>query len=224
MQILKSHCVQNKTIIIFDFIISNCYIRTNRKKHMKRYLKYIAIMLVAFAADFFSKKYLLDLLSGKYGDMVYNPDVICAKCRINGVIVSWRDIIGGDYGLSELFNIHFVWNHGVSFSAFNFMMPIVLSVVTAIIIAWLIYYLFKKSMVYERLPIAFIIGGAIGNLTDRIRFGAVVDFIQWHIGGLWTFPAIFNVGDVFITCGVILYLVNMIIARRKCIRNIQRKK
>ena len=95
-------------------------------------------------------------------------------------------------------------------------MPIILSVLTALIIAWLLYYMFKKSCNYELLPLAFIIGGALGNLVDRLRFGAVADFIQWHIGGLWTFPAIFNVGDVFITFGVCLYLINMFINRHKC--------
>ncbi len=188
---------------------------------MKKFLKYIAVIVLVFTADFFSKKYLLDLLSNKYGDMILDPNVICAKCNINGVIASWRDIIGGDYGLSNLFNIHFVWNRGVSFSAFNAMAPMILSVLTALIILWLIYYLFKKSEIYERLPIAFIIGGALGNLVDRIRFGAVADFIQWHIGGLWTFPAIFNVGDIFITFGVCLYLINLFINRRKCIRNLK---
>ena len=187
---------------------------------MKKFLKYIAIILFVFVADFFSKQYLLDLLANKYGDIIYNPDKICAKCNINGVIISWSDLIGGDYGLSNLFNIHFIWNKGVSFSAFNSVMPVVLSLITALIILWLFYYLFKKSLNYEKLPLAFIIGGAIGNLCDRVRFGAVADFIQWHIGGFWTFPAIFNVGDVFITFGVVLYLINMFVNRRKCMRNL----
>lgn len=187
---------------------------------MKKFLKYIAIIIVVFAADFFSKSYLLNFFANKWGDAVYDANVICAKCRINGVVASWRDLIGGDYGLSNLFNIHFVWNRGVSFSAFNFVLPIVLSILMAVIIFWLLYYLFKKSAVYERLPLTFIIGGALGNLVDRIRFGAVADFIQWHIGGLWTFPAIFNVGDIFITFGVILYLINMLISRKKCLKNL----
>lgn len=182
--------------------------------------KYGAIILLCFAADFFSKKYLLDLLANKYDDIVFNPNAICAKCDINGVIASWHDIIGGDYGLSNLFNIHFIWNRGISFSAFNFVMPILLSILSALIIIWLIWYLLKKSLSYERLPIAMIIGGALGNLCDRIRFGAVADFIQWHIGGWWTFPAIFNVGDMFITFGVCLYIINMFINRKKCLRNI----
>ena len=184
---------------------------------MKKFLKYIAIILLVFMADFFSKQYLLNLLAEKYGDVIFNPNAICAKCNIYCVIISWNDLIGGDYGLSNLFNIHFIWNRGVSFSAFNFLMPVILSTITALIIVWLIYYLFKKSISYERLPLAFIIGGAIGNLCDRVRFGAVADFIQWHIGGLWTFPAIFNIGDVFITFGVIIYLINMFINRKKCL-------
>ena len=186
----------------------------------KLIIKYTSIILLVFVADFFSKKYLLDLLSAKYGAVIYEPASICATCRINGVIVSWRDIIGGDYGLSNLFNIHFVWNRGVSFSALNFVMPIILSVLSAVIILWLLWYLFKKSAQYERVPIAMIIGGALGNLVDRLRFGAVADFIQWHIGGLWTFPAIFNIGDVFITFGVCFYLINMLLNRRKCLKKL----
>ena len=188
---------------------------------MKKFLKYIAVILIAFCADFFSKAGLLGFLAAKYGDMVYDADKICAKCHIEGIFVSWKYILGGDYGLSNLFNIQFVWNRGISFSAFNSVMPVLLSCITAIIIAYLLYYLFKKSFTYERLPIAMIIGGALGNLVDRVRFGAVADFIQWHIGGLWRFPAIFNVGDIFITFGVILYLINMFIHRRHCLNNIK---
>ena len=190
---------------------------------MKKFLKYIAIIVAVFIADFWSKSALLGFLAAKYGDMIYEPNTICAKCSIEGVFVSWKYILGGDFGLSNLFNIQFVWNRGVSFSAFNNMMPAIISIITAIIILYLLYYLFKKSSHYERLPIALILGGAIGNLVDRVRFGAVADFIQWHIGGWWTFPAIFNVGDIFITFGVILYLVNLFINRRRCMNSIKEK-
>ncbi len=214
MKMLKSHLAPNSDLyLILQHLIA---IFSENGEKMKKFLKYIAIIFVVFVADFFSKKYLLDLLANKYGDMILDPNAICAKCHINGVIISWQDLIGGDYGLSNLFNIHFVWNRGVSFSAFNFLMPVILSVITALIILWLIYYMIKKACDYEYLPLAFIIGGAIGNFVDRVRFGAVADFIQWHIGGLWTFPAIFNIGDVFITFGVILYLINMFLNRKKC--------
>lgn len=184
---------------------------------MKKFFKYTAVIFLVFIADFFSKAYILSFLAAKYGDMVYNPNVVCAKCHIEGIFIPWKYIIGGDFGISNLFNLQFVWNRGVSFSALNNVMPVVISCITSIIIAYLIYYLFKKSGDYERMPIAMIIGGALGNLIDRIRFGAVIDFIQWHIGGMWTFPAIFNVGDIFITFGVIFYFINMFLARRRCI-------
>ncbi len=186
---------------------------------MKRFVKYMAVILAVFCADFFSKAWLLSLLATKYGDMVYDADKVCAKCHVEGIFVSWKYIFGGDYGLSNLFNIMFVWNRGISFSAFNSTMPVLICCATAIIIAYLLYYLFKRSYTYERLSIAMIVGGASGNLVDRIRFGAVADFIQWHIGGIWRFPAIFNIGDIFITFGVLLYLINLFVHRRRCLRN-----
>lgn len=190
---------------------------------MKKFLKYIFVIFIVFIADFLSKAGLMSLLVAKYGNMVYDPNTVCAKCHIEGIFVPWKYIIGGDFGISNLFNIQFVWNKGISFSAFNGVMPVIISCVTFIIIAYLCYYLFKRASDYERLPLAMIIGGALGNLVDRIRFGAVADFIQWHIGGLWTFPAIFNIGDVFITFGVILYFINMLVARYRCIHSIRKK-
>jgi signal peptidase II len=62
------------------------------------------------------------------------------------------------------------------------------------------------------LPLALIIGGAFGNLIDRIRFGAVIDFLDLHVGG-WHWPA-FNVADMFIVIGVGLYIINMIFRKK----------
>ncbi len=55
------------------------------------------------------------------------------------------------------------------------------------------------------LALALVMGGALGNLLDRIRFGAVVDFIQWHAAG-WAWPA-FNLADSAITLGAILLAI-----------------
>ena len=56
------------------------------------------------------------------------------------------------------------------------------------------------------LAIALIIGGAVGNIVDRLRFGAVIDFLYFHLGDLG-FPA-FNVADSAITVGVTLILMD----------------
>ncbi|MGA9396095.1 MAG: signal peptidase II [Azonexus sp.] len=63
------------------------------------------------------------------------------------------------------------------------------------------------------LALALVMGGALGNMIDRIRFGAVVDFIQWHAAG-WYWPA-FNVADSAITVGAILLAYSTLTATDK---------
>jgi signal peptidase II len=93
--------------------------------------------------------------------------------------------------------------------------PIIIIFVTAFVIGFILYYLIRRADSFERMPLAFIAGGALGNLIDRVRFGAVVDFLDFHIGGAhW--PA-FNVADAFICVGVALYILNWFVARRRCI-------
>ena len=82
--------------------------------------------------------------------------------------------------------------------------------------------MFARARGYERVPLALVAGGAIGNLIDRIRFGAVVDFLDFHIGG-YHWPA-FNIADMCIVIGVGLYLLNWYIARRKCLKSIKGEK
>ena len=122
--------------------------------------------------------------------------------------------------VTNFFNVVFTWNPGTSFSLFRSLgesAPFVIVVITAFVIGFISYYMVKRAKNYERLPLAFIIGGAIGNLIDRMRFGAVVDFLDFHISGAhW--PA-FNVADIFICLGVGLYVLNWIVARRRCINN-----
>lgn len=190
---------------------------------MKKFLKYIAVIFGVFTLDFISKIYVLRLVSAaciKAGNPIdiYNPDIVSSSNPSN-LIEGIRLVFDGYEWVFNFFDFRFVWNKGVSFSAFNNFMPILLIVGTALIICWLLWYLFKKAAIYERLPLAFIIGGALGNLVDRIRFGAVVDFIQFHIGNFWWFPAVFNVGDVFITLGVCLYLIRLVINKLHNKRN-----
>ena len=63
------------------------------------------------------------------------------------------------------------------------------------------------------LALALILGGALGNVIDRLRFGAVVDFIQWHAAGYY-WPA-FNIADAAITVGAALLVVEQLLAGRR---------
>lgn len=119
----------------------------------------------------------------------------------------------------DFFNIVFTWNPGTSFSLFRALgesAPVLIILVTSAIIIWILYYLFRKADRYELTSLSLIAGGAIGNLIDRVRFGAVIDFLDFHIGG-YHWPA-FNIADICIVVGVGLYLLNWYIARRKCLK------
>ncbi|MBO7509422.1 MAG: signal peptidase II [Alphaproteobacteria bacterium] len=175
---------------------------------MKRMLKTCAGILGIVALDQITKGILLFLITGSA--FVWGP--------------AWT-VVQVPYLMTRVtnfFNIVFTWNPGTAFSMFRNLgdnAPLVMVIATGVIIALLLYYLWRRARNYERVPLIMIIGGAIGNLVDRIRFGAVIDFLDFHIGGAhW--PA-FNVADCFITVGVLLYILNWWMARRHCIKNLK---
>lgn len=105
------------------------------------------------------------------------------------------------------FNWIMVWNPGVSFGLFQdhaTIWPLVV-ITMAVALAFLVWLLRSKS-VFEAIGLAFIIGGAVGNVVDRFRFGAVADFIDLYIGD-WHYPA-FNVADSAITIGVAMLIIH----------------
>lgn len=124
--------------------------------------------------------------------------------------------------VTNFFNLVFTWNPGTAFSLFRNLgdnAPLIMIVAIGIIIGLLLYYLIARAKSYERVPFVLIIGGALGNFVDRIRFGAVIDFLDFHIGGLhW--PS-FNIADIFITIGVLLYIFNWWMTRRRCLKNLK---
>ena len=106
------------------------------------------------------------------------------------------------------FNLVLVWNKGVSFGLFNQDSdygPLLLSALSLIItIAFIIWFL-KSQSTLQKIGITLVICGALGNIIDRLRFGAVVDFLDFHAFGThW--PA-FNVADSAICVGVFLLII-----------------
>ena len=107
-------------------------------------------------------------------------------------------------------NIILVMNQGVSFSLFSDGSDIVRWVLTALalgIALVLTIWLFRSRGWFTALALGLVIGGAIGNAIDRIRLGAVIDFVDFHIPAWndWHF-ATFNVADSAISTGVFLLL------------------
>ncbi len=121
--------------------------------------------------------------------------------------------------IDGFFNLVYVMNPGAAFGflanmseTFRYLFFIG---ITVLVMALIIYYIAtskSQNMLYV-ISLTLIFAGAVGNLIDRIRFGAVVDFLDVYIGTAhW--PA-FNVADSSITCGAVLMIWGMIIQRRK---------
>jgi signal peptidase II len=110
-------------------------------------------------------------------------------------------------------NFVLVWNHGITFGMFagDGAKLLLATVASAVIIALCIWLWRSKNWV-SVLAIGAITGGAIGNVADRLRYGAVVDFIQAHIAGVY-FPWVFNIGDSAICCGVAVLMLENLLRR-----------
>ncbi len=118
--------------------------------------------------------------------------------------------------VTAFFNLVMVWNTGVSFGMFAdsvSWMPWVLIGVALVIAAGLSVWLWRCADRFIGLALGLVIGGAIGNVIDRARFGAVADFFDFHVAGLhW--PA-FNIADSAICIGVALLLWDGLVRSRR---------
>lgn len=109
--------------------------------------------------------------------------------------------------VTSFFNLVAAWNTGVSFSMFNDMGKTgvyVLSAFSLVVACGLIYWLSKEVSLYMRVALGLVIGGALGNVIDRLRFGAVFDFLDVHAAS-YHWPA-FNLADSFICIGAMLII------------------
>lgn len=112
--------------------------------------------------------------------------------------------------LDPIFNLTMVWNRGVSFGLFgaeSLWQRAILIGFSAVISMMLAVWMTKTSRLLQALSFGLIIGGAIGNVIDRVLYGAVVDFLDFS--GLY-FPYVFNVADAGISIGVALLFADLI--------------
>ena len=118
-----------------------------------------------------------------------------------------KNNLGSDIFNSAYLNIVLIWNKGIAFGLLSFnesYLYNIISLIIAIIIIVLVI-MSLKSQGFKRYSLLMIVGGALGNLHDRIFFNAVPDFIDFHVENFHWF--IFNVSDIFITLGVISMIV-----------------
>jgi len=126
--------------------------------------------------------------------------------------------VADSHGLAifDWFNLIKVWNTGVSFSMFNDYGNIgkyLLIILALIVCAFLLYLMLKEKNKLKITALGLIIGGALGNVIDRIRFGAVFDFLDFHYQ-TYHWPA-FNLADTFICIGAGLLIMMEVLNSKK---------
>ena len=120
----------------------------------------------------------------------------------------------GQIELSPVFDLTMVWNRGVSFGTMQSDGPMrwVLVALTLTIAIGFAIWLVRANRRWTALALALVVGGAIGNVIDRVRFGAVVDFFDFS--GLY-FIWVFNVADAAISVGAVLLFVDQFLMSRR---------
>ena len=115
---------------------------------------------------------------------------------------------------SKFLNINLVWNDGIAFGLLSFDKDYLYNLLTILIIALIIiiFFMILKNIGFKKYSLLMVLGGALGNLYDRIYFKAVPDFIDFHIENFHWF--IFNVSDIFISLGV-LFLISLELINNK---------
>ena len=158
----------------------------NFKKILKENFLFITVLLTIFLLDRYTKITAINILESK------------------------KNIYINDY-----LNLDLVFNTGIGFGLLSFNENFYYNLITIfiLIVIIIIGFFTFKSKKKEKLFFTFILGGAIGNVYDRITYKAVPDFIDLHIGNFHWFS--FNIADIFITLGIIFMILTEFTVKEK---------
>ena len=137
--------------------------------------------------------------------------------RFSKIYVIYLDkkFLGSEIFSSKFLNIFLVWNEGIAFGMLSFNESYLYNILTIVILLVIVVLIFMtlKTSGLKKYSLLMILGGAFGNVFDRIFYKAVPDFIDFHVGNFHWF--IFNVADIFISLGVILMIIFELIDNKK---------
>lgn len=124
--------------------------------------------------------------------------------------------LGDQLVLLPIFNFTYTQNQGISLGLLNATNPVgrwlLVAMTAAIAVAVAIWIMREKNRV-DQIALGMVLGGALGNILDRVRFGFVVDFADLHFGDFRPF-LVFNVGDAAISIGVVILLLRAFLSRK----------
>src|SRR5215217_2643399 len=125
--------------------------------------------------------------------------------------------IGEQIVLLPIFNLTYTENNGISLGLLNATNPVgrwmLVALTSAIAIAVAVWMGREKNR-FDQAALGLVLGGALGNILDRTRFGYVVDFADLHFGDFRPF-LVFNVGDAAISVGVVILLLRAFLTRKE---------
>jgi len=125
--------------------------------------------------------------------------------------------LGDQLVLLPIFNFTYTENNGISLGLLNATNPVgrwMLVALTGAIAVGVAYWIGKEKSRIDRAALGLVLGGALGNILDRVRFGYVVDFADLHFGTFRPF-LVFNVGDAAISIGVAILLLRAFLTRKE---------
>lgn len=127
-----------------------------------------------------------------------------------GVINNFSDT---NVYLNDFLNFDLIWNTGIGFGFFSTNSSLVYNLVTIFITLVILFIIsiFVVSERFDKLIYSIVIGGALGNLYDRLAYKAVPDFIDIHYNNFHWFT--FNVADIFITIGILILILRNIFVK-----------
>ena len=161
---------------------------------------------------FFSKKFYIYLF---FVFLIFISDRLSKIYIINESLKNLDNFILK----STYLNIRLIWNEGIAFGLFSFDDKFLyhsLSLLILVIILVIIYMIIKSEGL-KKFSLMLILGGALGNFYDRIAYGAVLDFIDFHVNGFHWF--IFNIADIFISIGVFALILIEIFDKKNYEKN-----
>jgi len=127
------------------------------------------------------------------------------------------DYLGAVREILPIFDLRFVQNIGVSLGmlrAESEMGRWALVALTGAIAVGVLIWMWREKNRADQVALGLVLGGAIGNIVDRVRFGHVVDYADLHFGA-WRPFLVFNVADAAITIGVLILLIRALLMREK---------
>ncbi len=155
------------------------------------------------------------LIEGKYARLTAIAGAVVVLDQISKlVILKTLDLHRSISVIPGFFNITHIHNPGGAFGIFAGHAPLLrklLFLVVSSLAAVFVLYFYRRtppSHPWLAAGFALIFGGAVGNLIDRLRFGKVVDFLDFYVGS-WHWPA-FNVADSAITVGVSIFVIHIL--------------